>query len=143
MDKQFVKQEKQFLGSGWAFPVTFTLGNYELNLSAFEDNVNHSIEAILKTRMGERCMECDFGSGVQQYFFRTMDATLQGEITDAVKAALLNNEPRITVKDVKVNFTDPANGLTEVEITYIYNQTNSRHNYVFPFHIKEGTNLRS
>jgi hypothetical protein len=143
VDKQFIKQEKQFLGSGWAFPVTFSFGNYELNLSAFEDNVNHSIDAILKTRMGERCMEPNFGSGVQQYFFRQQDATLQGEITDAVKAALLHNEPRITVLDVQVNFTDMVNGFTEVTITYAYNQTNSRHNYVFPFYIKEGTNLQS
>ena len=142
MDKQFNnKAEKQFLGSGWAFPVTFSAGNYQLNLTAYEENVNNAINAIMLTRMGERSLEPQFGSALYQYFFRNPDATLQGEIVDAVKTALLHNEPRITVMNVSVEFTDMLNGLVEVTVAYIYNETNTRHNYVFPLHVKEGTNL--
>lgn len=142
MDKQLSnKAEKQFLGSGWAFPVTFSAGNYQLSLTAYEENVNNAINAIMLTRMGERSLEPQFGSALYQYFFRNPDATLQGEIVDAVKTALLHNEPRITVMNVSVEFTDMLNGLVEVTVAYIYNKTNTRHNYVFPFHVKEGTNL--
>lgn len=141
MDRQLNKQEKHFLGSGWSFPVTFSAGNLEVKLTYHEDNVKESIDIILQTREGERCLEPQFGLGLQQYFFRKMDETLKGEIIDAVKVSLLHNEPRITVKDVLVDFTDPQNGLIEISITYLYNQTNTRHNYVFPFHLKEGTNL--
>ena len=38
-------------------------------------------------------------------------------------------------------FVTLANGLVNIEITYLYNQTNTRHNYVYPFYLKEGTNL--
>lgn len=86
-------------------------------------------------------MEPQFGLGLQRFFFRTMDAMLKGEIIDAIRSSLLNNEPRITVKDVQVIYTDISQGLMEISVTYIFNQTNTRHNYVFPFHIKEGTNL--
>ena len=67
--------------------------------------------------------------------------TLKGEIIDAVYASLLLNEPRITVQEVGVEFTDRRKGLIEVSISYVYNQVNTRHNYVFPYSLNEGTNL--
>ena len=70
-----------------------------------------------------------------------MDDTLKGEIIDAVETSLLDNEPRITVESVDVVFSDIESGAVEVYIDYIYNQTNTRHNYVFPFYLKEGTSL--
>jgi len=136
------KPEKNFLGSGWAFPVTFSPGNLQLNLSAYEDNINDSIHIILMTNKGERCLEPQFGAGLQQFFFRKLDDSLKGEICDVVKDALLFNEPRITVMDVKADFTDLTNGVVEILISYEYNVTNTRHNYVFPFSLNEGTNLR-
>nr|WP_306801530.1 GPW/gp25 family protein [Flavobacterium sp. H4147] len=130
-----------FLGSGWSFPVSFSAGNYQLNLSANEANINESINIILNTRKGERTLESDFGSGLQQFMFRKIDNALKGEIIETIKYALLRYEPRILVQDVQIASTDVLNGLIEVLIIYVYSQTNTRHNYVFPFHLKEGTNL--
>lgn len=141
MDSIITKQEQHFWGSGWSFPVTFSAGNLQVSTTAQEDNINESIHIILQTKKGERNLEPQFGSGLQQFFFRKMDETLKGEIIDAVKTSLLHNEPRITVKDVKVDFTDMMNGLVNIRISYVYNQANTRHNYVFPFHLNEGTNL--
>jgi phage baseplate assembly protein W len=141
VDKQ-TKHEHSFLGSGWAFPVTFSAGNYQLELNANELNINDSIDIILMTKQGERCFEPLFGSGLQQFFFKKMDETLRGEIEEAIKISLLHNEPRITVNDVRVEY-DLTNAITTVTIIYTYNQTNTRHNYVFPFHVNEGTNLNS
>jgi uncharacterized protein len=70
-----------------------------------------------------------------------MDETLKGEIADVVKFSLLHNEPRITVQEITVLYTDVMSGLIDIRIIYVFNQTNTRHNYIFPFHIKEGTNL--
>jgi phage baseplate assembly protein W len=134
-------QNDHFLGSGWAFPVTFSAGNLQLFVTANEDNINESIDLILQTKRGERCLQPLFGSGLQQFFFRKMDEMLKGEIIDAVRVSLLHNEPRITVKNVSVEYTDMMRGLVNITITYMYNQANTRHNYVFPFHLKEGTNL--
>lgn len=134
--------ENSFLGSGWAFPVNFSAADYQLSLSAWENNINDNINIVLTTRRGERTLEPDFGSGLPQLLFRTMDEILKSDISDTVITSLLDNEPRITVKEVQVEFTDIQNGLVEIMITYVYNQTNTRHNYVFPFYLKEGTNLR-
>ncbi|MFH6990871.1 GPW/gp25 family protein [Flavobacterium sp. FlaQc-48] len=134
-------KENAFLGSGWAFPVSFSADNLQLNVSANETNINESINVILNTRKGERTLESDFGSGLQQFMFRKIDNTLKGEIIETIKFALLRFEPRIIVQDVKVAATDIINGVVEILIIYIYAQTNTRHNYVFPFYLKEGTNL--
>jgi len=141
VDRHTLIQENNFLGSGWSFPVSFSAESFQVGVSAFETNINESIDIILKTKQGERCFEPQFGSGLQQFFFRKMDETLKGEIMDAVKVSLLHNEPRITVQEVQVNFTDLLNGIVDIQIVYIYNQTNTRHNYVFPFYLNEGTNL--
>src|SRR6185503_20365498 len=106
-------QQNNFLGSGWSFPVLFSTGNYQLNVTSGEENINEAIDIVLLTKMGERCFDPQFGSGLQQFFFKTMDETLKGEIIDAVKDSLLHNEPRITVKDVSVNFIDIQAGLAE------------------------------
>lgn len=130
-----------FFGSGWSFPVSFSIANYQLNLTEGEENINQSIDLVLTTINGERCFEPEFGSNLQEYFFRRMDEALKGEMIEAVKTALLDNEPRITVKEVDVEFADVQAGLVKIIIQYVINQANTRHNYVFPFHIKEGTNL--
>lgn len=136
-----LKRKEHFYGSGWSFPVQFTAGNYQVNTTEFETNVNESIRIILHTHRGERLLNPKFGSGLQQFFFRSMDERLKSEIKEAVRYALLINEPRITVKEVNVFFTDTTNGKVDITIDYIFNDTNTRHNYVFPFHLMEATHL--
>ena len=134
MDKQFTKHTNHFLGSGWSFPITFSIGNLQLALTSYEQNINESIRTILLTNRGERCLEPQFGSGLHKLFFKKMDATLQGDIKDAIQTSLLNNEPRIKVIEVEVTYTDLLAGAVQASITYMYNKTNTRHNYVFPFY---------
>ena len=141
MDKQLTKQENHFLGSGWSFPISFSAGNGELEVTQYEDNIKDCIDVILKTKKGERCMQPDFGSGLQQFFFRNKDETLKGEIRDVVESSLRNHEPRITVEEVLVDYPEAESGMVDITVVYTYNKTNTRHNYVFPFHVKEGTNL--
>nr|WP_255667746.1 GPW/gp25 family protein [Flavobacterium sp. ENC] len=112
-----------------------------MNTSSNETNINESINIILNTRKGERTLEANFGSGLQQFMFRKIDPNLKGEIIETIKFSLLRYEPRILVQEVRVAATDLTNGVIEILIIYIYSQTNTRHNYVFPFHLKEGTNL--
>ncbi len=132
---------EDFWGSGWSFPIVFDSANNQLSTTEKIVNINESINIILKTNRGERCMNPEFGGGLDQFLFRTMDETLKGEIIDSTKYALINYEPRITVSTIDVQFVDPSEGLIYIEIDYIVNKTNTRHNYVFPFYLKEGTNL--
>lgn len=141
MDKQLSKQENSFLGSGWAFPVAFSWATAELEMSSFEENINDDIWILLHTKRGEHQMDQAFGSGLQQFMFRKMDETLKGEVIDTIKMTLLHYEPRIKVETVEVTFENIPDGLLSIAILYKYKETNSRHNYIFPYNLKEGTNL--
>ena len=134
-------QKNHFLGSGWSFPVEFSVGNHQLVTTEYETNINESIRTILNTNNGERYMDQQFGSGLQAFFFSPMDEALKGEIAEAVSYALLINEPRITVEGISVDFDPETYGVVVVSIDYVFNQTNTRYNYVFPFHLNEGTNI--
>lgn len=66
---------------------------------------------------------------------------MKREIADIVGFSLLHNEPRITLQEIIVTYTAILAGLIVIRIVYVFNQTNTRHNNIFPFYIKEGNNL--
>ena len=66
--------ERNFLGCGLAFPV----GTDERGRVEFADGVTdieQSIRIILGTAKGERVMRPEFGCGIHEYVFETIDAT--------------------------------------------------------------------
>lgn len=132
--------ESSFLGTGWSFPPVFDNANHNLLLSSGVDNINQSIDLLLKTPKGSHRLAPNFGCNLFSYVFRRIDASLQEEMIEAVKSALLEGEPRIDVE--AVNTAISADGITVMlAINYTVRQTNTRHNHVFPFSLLEGTNL--
>jgi phage baseplate assembly protein W len=142
VDNKVIKnRSKAFLGIGWAFPINFSEGDLQVDVSTYENNVNENIKILLQTPFGDRLLQPDLGSGLQQFFFEEISETLLGEIRQVVTSALLENEPRITVEEVEVDVVDMFEGKINITIFYVFNQTNTRHNYVYPFYINEGTNI--
>lgn len=139
-----VKQAKEanFLGSGWSFPPSFTHANHQLDMNAKDINIKQSIDIILQTPIGARCTNPKFGCGLNRFLFRNFDSTLEGEIINEIKTALLNFEPRIKIENVLVNLDDSHALILLISINYIINMTNSRHNHVFPFYLNEASNLQ-
>lgn len=133
--------DRHFWGAGWSFPPTFWKGNHQLVTIKQEADIDRSIDITLKTMKGERSLHPNFGSGLQRFQFQEMNETLKGEIQEAVRWSLLYYEPRIVVNDVIVDFPDSLNGLVEINIFYTIRTTNTRHNHVFPFSLREGTDL--
>jgi hypothetical protein len=133
--------ENSFLGIGWSFPPTFEKGDFSLKVSGGEENIIEGIDLVLSTNMGSNPVNPEFGSMLSEFMFREMTTTLQGEIEREVKRVLLDYEPRIKVEDVVVNYDDQIEGKVNVIIVYMVIQNNTRHNHVYPFYIKEGTNL--
>ncbi len=133
--------DESFWGSGWSFPPTFELANAQLNLVKSQSKINQSIRIILETRQGERSLNPFFGSSLKAHLFKTPDSTLKGEIENCIKSSLLDFEPRIDVKSVEVRYVEPNEPIAEISISYVIRKTNTRHNYVYPFHLNEASNL--
>ncbi|MFI3119457.1 MAG: GPW/gp25 family protein [Methylococcaceae bacterium] len=134
-------EDSSFLGTGWSFPPTFEIGDYQLNMSHSQHNINQSIDTILQTPRGERSLMPLFGSTLHTFLFRNMNASLQSEIIDAVESALLDYEPRITVDNVALETFDGERSGVAIHIDYTVRKTNTRYNYVYPFIQNEATNM--
>jgi phage baseplate assembly protein W len=106
-----------------------------ITMSAYETNVKESIFIILNTAQGERIMRPDFGCGIHNLVFETIDTTTLTLIEDTVRQALTLWEPRIKVKEVKISKENIDQGQLMISIDYTVNKTDNRFNLVYPFYI--------
>ena len=124
-----------FLGTGWSFPIETRAG--EIQLVDGETDIEQAIRLILSTTPGERVMRPEFGCGIHDYVFATIDTTRLTLIEDEVSDALTRWEPRIELIDVDAQMADRATGKLLVDIDYRVRQTNNEHNLVYPFYLTE------
>jgi len=125
---------KDFLGRGLAFPVR-TDATGSIALVSGEREVVESIRLILATAPGERPMRPEFGCAVHDLVFAPADSATAGQIAYEVRTALERWEPRITLTDVVVGFSEAERGTLLIDIKYQLRGTNDPRNLVFPFYV--------
>lgn len=130
--------ERAFTGTGWAFPVrTDRRGDVELSTGV--DDVEESIQIILGTAKGERVMRPEFGCGIHEYVFTSVNATTLTLVETAVEDALIRWEPRIEVTNVDASRDRSEQGALSISIDYRVRSSNTEHNLVYPFYLTEGS----
>lgn len=126
-------------GRGWSYPPKFNSQSGELKLSEGLEDINESLEIILKTNIGERVMDPTFGCGMKDYIFEVMNNSTLTFLEDAVKTAIIDHEARIDVEEIEFD-SNNGSGTLNIIIYYKLRKENSRHNFVFPFYINEANN---
>lgn len=101
-----------------------------------ETDVEQAIRLILSTAPGERVMRPDFGCGIQEFTFATLDTTTTTLIEDAVRDALTEWESRIDVLAVDARLADRETGRLEIEVRYRVRRTNEAFNLVYPYYLE-------
>ncbi|HEU0082243.1 MAG TPA: GPW/gp25 family protein [Bradyrhizobium sp.] len=129
---------KAFLGVGVGFPFRLD-GTNGVATAQYEDSVRQAIWIILGTSKGERVMRPDFGCGIYDLVFEVNSATTSGKVAQAVREALLVQEPRIDVRNVQVDAQDRGATLL-IEIEYEVRATNNVFNLVYPFYLERSAN---
>ena len=129
---------KEFIGKGWKFPIVPD-STGALAWSVEDENVEHSLQVLLMTRVGERVMRRDFGSRLGELVFRPGSEQNLREIEREVRAAIARWEPRVDVLDVRAEAdADDATHVT-VSLSYRVRRTNTRDSLVFPFYLLPGS----
>jgi phage baseplate assembly protein W len=128
--------ERDFLGTGWAFPPRLGATG-EIETADHEEDIRQAIRIILGTIPGERQMRPDFGSGLQALVFEPISERTVGLVRHRVEEALIEWEPRIDSIDVQVT-ADPPLGRLMIDIHYRVRSTNTFYNLVYPFYLLEG-----
>jgi phage baseplate assembly protein W len=124
-----------FLGRGWAFPVTTDEGG-RVELAAGATDIEESIRLILATAKGERAMRPSFGCGIHDYAFTTVDRSTLTVVETSVSDALREWEPRIDVLSVDVSTAELDAGRLLIEVSYRVRESNNEFNLVYPFYLE-------
>ncbi|WP_448699244.1 GPW/gp25 family protein [Mucilaginibacter sp. AW1-3] len=133
---------QSFLGTGWAFPPTFTKSPEMVRMVSDEKDIEQSLHIILNTTPGERIMQPEFGCDLKRLAFEINDSTLIANFNHIIYHALLNFEPRVTFIEAIIVNRDELDGVLHIQVDYKIIITNTRHNIVFPFYLQgEGTNV--
>jgi uncharacterized protein len=127
------------LGSGLAFPLRVDARG-GLALSHEDEDVREAIQVILGTAPGERPMRPEFGCGIHDYVFESVDAYLVGRLEQEVRRALDRWEPRIDVVSVDLSLEPSRAGagpdeVVVIDISYRLRATSDVRNLVYPFYV--------
>jgi phage baseplate assembly protein W len=124
----------EILGSGVAFPLQVDRRG-GIALAHDETDVDQAIQLILGTAPGERPMRPEFGCGVHDFVFDTVDASTVAQMETAIRAALDRWEPRIEVEGLDFGLDGVDRGELVITIIYRLRATNHLRNLVYPFYV--------
>ncbi|MSM39709.1 MAG: hypothetical protein GJT30_08850 [Geobacter sp.] len=130
-----------FLGTGWGFPPEFAAIGKGVRMVSEEDDIRESLRILLSTTPGERIMYPEYGCGLKSLAFAGITSSVITGIKDMIESAVLFFEPRITLETVLVDTGELYDGVVKITLDYTVRTTNSRSNMVYPFYLREGTNI--
>ena len=82
------REKRAFLGTGFHFPLEIDETTGRFRMSSEEENIRESIKLILMTGKGERVMRPEFGCGLKQYTYETMDYGTMVQMEREIRTAL-------------------------------------------------------
>jgi phage baseplate assembly protein W len=132
------EQRRDWQGRGWAYPVEIDRRTGAVEVSEYDTDIRQAIRIILGTARGERVMRPDFGCGIHDLVFETIDTATLTRVESAVRESLTKYEARIEVLGVDVDPLEAVEGKLSVEIDYRIRTTNQIGNFVYPFYFREG-----
>lgn len=106
-------------------------------MSEYEEDIKEAIRIILSTSKGERVMRPDFGCGIYEFVFASLNTATLGMIETSVREALTLWEPRIDLVNVSVSEAEAEEGKLLISIDYRVRTTNNEFNLVYPFYLTE------
>src|SRR3954453_3775775 len=99
------------------------------------DGIDASIRMALITAPGERVMRPQFGCRIWDLLFEPITPNLLGLVSEAVRDAIAQWEPRVAVEQVVPLTDDNDDALIRIHIVYRVKATNDRRNLVYPFYV--------
>lgn len=129
---------QDIVGRGWSFPISLS-GSRGLQLTHYGNEIEQAIQIILGTIPGERVMRPEFGSRLHELVFEPLNQQTIDRARQFVRMALERWEPRIELKDVKIDAT-PGNfgekeGCLLINVEYEIKKTFDQRSLVYPFYL--------
>ncbi|MCD6066919.1 MAG: hypothetical protein K0S33_1745 [Bacteroidetes bacterium] len=128
------------IGKGWSFPPAFNKASKGVERREGNNDIVESLQILLTTLPGERIYDGAYGCDLTPLLFEPFTVSLKTRLTDKIKNAVALYEPRVDLENVEFNLM-LEEGIMYIALVYKIRSNNSRFNMVFPFYLKEGTEL--
>ena len=136
------EQEKSFLGRGWSFPPTFNHRTNDVEMVSMEEDIHQSLQIYFGTKLGERTMRSEYGCFLYNFVFDSISEEMIQGLSNELIRSIMDYEPRVNIYHINASKNKELDGVIELDIEYEIIATNNRINIVYPFYIKEGTNIK-
>ena len=123
-----------FIGRGISFPMRVDQSG-ALALTSGATDIDASLRMVLITAPGERLMRPKFGCRIWDLLFEPVNANTIGLMAEAVRDAVSQWEPRVTLEDVVIDPDPNDHSRVMINLIYRIRATNDRRNLVYPFYV--------
>lgn len=134
-------ESEALIGIGWSNPPTFFKGANQVRMTKNVENINENLRTLFSTHSGERVSDNQYGTRLNDLIFSSQDIMLEVEVKESLSTAIKLFEPRILVDEIIIDSSSLQEGFISIHVNYTIRKINSRHNFVYPFYINEGSNL--
>jgi phage baseplate assembly protein W len=126
LGQKLVQDTKKYEDTAIGITLPIQIGNTAFNQSftTFEQ-AKSNIKNLLLTKKGERVMQPNFGSGLQELLFDFNDELLSAKIEETITTALETWLPYIVIQQINVNQSNNNKDKNTVGITISFNVRNN------------------
>lgn len=87
-------------------------------------------------------MQPSFGCGLKSHVYDTINHSTVTVLKDLIARAILFYEPRVVLDAIDADMTLAYEGRLDFRLSYHVISTNARHNIVYPYYLREGTDVQ-
>lgn len=107
-----------------------------------DEDIHQSLMIILGTNLGERVMQASFGCGLKSHVYDNINESTVTVLKDLIARAILFYEPRVVLDFIDADAKGAYDGRLDFHLKYHVISTNARHNIVYPYYLREGTDVQ-
>ena len=121
LGQKVVKDTIEFNDYAIGISLPIQIGNVAFN-QTFQtiDQVKSNIKNLLLTKRGERVMQPEFGSGLQEVLFEFNDDDLSEKIEETITTAINRYIPSVSIESIVVESTDALKDSNQVNISLTF-----------------------
>jgi len=112
-----IENEDDYLGIGWKFPPSFDHQNHSVEMVSGREDIRESLLVLMRTRVGERTMEPEYGCDLMPIAFQQLDLNLETSMVNNIRQTIEEHEPRVEVIEVDL-VPDHEEGSIDIHISY-------------------------
>lgn len=101
---------------GLSLPLQFGNNTFEQTYQTI-DQVKSNIKNLLLTKKGERILQPEFGSGLQELLFEPNVSDFEGKIEDTINDSIEQWLPYVTVEEINIEATDELKDNNRINVS--------------------------